>query len=135
VYDKDGIEKENVICAVYQQYNGYLSGVGKQIADFLEPIEIVNGISSYDKPIANGIRCLAAQFIKKFKTEAGGLYITSHEDEQSYNYDIIVGWESSEFLPKPTQPIVRVTSLGGKLFEGTVSEFVNFLDEEQDNEE
>lgn len=69
--------KERPIVAVYQQYDGYLEHVGKQLCDFLSSKTIINGISSnqYTNKYANGIGCLAAQFIRDYKVEVGCLYI------------------------------------------------------------
>jgi hypothetical protein len=123
---------ENVICAIYQQFDGYPSGVGLEIAEFLKEFELVNGMSG-DRTlgkIANGIGCLSAQFIAKFKTEAGNLYMTSPDDRQAYNYDIIVGWGA-----KPTKPIIRVDMYdenGKKVtFEGTPEEFIELVESEK----
>lgn len=131
--DEKGNTKQHVLCAIYQQWDGYLSGVGKEIADFLEPIEMVNGLSyEDDKQIANGIGCLAAQFIAHIKEKAGSVYMTSVEDSQAYNYDIIVGWEGEGFMSKPSQPIVKVNSSRDELFEGTVPELQKFIVESDD---
>lgn len=126
ILDDNGKKEERVLCAIYQQYDGYLDGVGCEIAEFLQPIKMVNGIGSDNENIANGIGCLAAQFIAKFKTRVGGLYMTSINDVQEYNYDILVGWECEGFNVKPTQPIIRVEYYG-KSFEGTVAEFKEFI--------
>ena len=85
-------EKEKPIVAVYQQYDGYLEYVGKQLCDFLSSKTIINGISlnQYTNKYANGIHCLAAQFIRDYKVEVGGLYIYPVDCEnQDYNYDVI----------------------------------------------
>ena len=39
---------------------------------------------------ANGIGCLAAQFVREFKRGIGGLYITNKSDTQSYNYRVFL---------------------------------------------
>lgn len=61
----------------YRQFDGYPSGHGKDLAEFLKPFTIVNGFSSGMKEgtHANGAGCLAAQLIKHFKTDIGGIYI------------------------------------------------------------
>jgi hypothetical protein len=59
-------EKEIVcVASIYQQYDGYLEGVGKELIEWLKTFTIVNGISLDEEiKIANGIDCLAAQYIK-----------------------------------------------------------------------
>ena len=53
---------------MYRQYDGYPSGHGSNLAEFLNSFDaIVNGISVGDnRKIANGMGCLAAQLIAHF---------------------------------------------------------------------
>jgi hypothetical protein len=82
-------EDGEVILSVYQQYDGYPTGVGKELADFLNSKTIISGFSGQTMEThANGIGCLAAQFVKEFKRSIGGLYITNKSDTQSYNYRV-----------------------------------------------
>ena len=106
----------------YRQMDGYPSGHGQQIVDFLKTIKLVNGIPVGTKEpmqMANGAGCLAAQMIVHFKTNvenwnhskggavvrkddhAGGIYIVDHEDAggQAYHYDVFVK-SANGFLPK-----------------------------------
>jgi hypothetical protein len=79
-------ENDTFLCAIYQQYDGYLQGVGNDLKDFIKSGVFVNGINE-DKgdKLFNGMGCLVAQYIKEFKKEAGGLYITSEKEYQEYN--------------------------------------------------
>lgn len=86
------MEDNQHICSIYQQYDGYLSGVGMELASFLDGIKIVNGIGHSPERVANGIECLAAQFIREYKTDAGGLYVISHPQEEEFNY--VVNYDS-----------------------------------------
>ena len=72
VYNKN----HNKLCCMYRQYDGYPSDHGAELAEFLAPITIVNGIS-IDTPTkaANGMGCLAAQLITHFKEGIGGIYL------------------------------------------------------------
>ena len=135
---KTGKTEERTICAIYQQFDGYPSGVGMQIAEFLKDIDVVNGMSG-DRTmgkVANGIGCLSAQYIALNKDEAGNLYMTNPDDSQEYNYEIVVGWEGEGWNQKPTEPIIRVsvytydeeTEEEGALdFEGTALEFIDLV--------
>ena len=78
-------DEDEFICAVYQQFDGYIDGVGKQVVDFISSKSFVNGIGR-DENVFNGYHCFIAQFISNFKTSAGGLYMTSKDDEQEFNY-------------------------------------------------
>ena len=61
---------------MYRQFDGYIEGMGVDLAEFLLPFIIVNGISlSENRKIANGSGCLAAQLVAHFKQEAGGIYL------------------------------------------------------------
>lgn len=81
-----------IIC-MYRQMDGYPEGHGLELATFLAGITMVNGISSYDEPIANGAPCLAAQIVKQFKEGPGGIYLqVPREDidaDQEYTYKVI----------------------------------------------
>jgi hypothetical protein len=84
----------------YQQYDGYPSSVGLQLANFLKKITLVNGISfTESRKIANGIGCLAAQFCKEFKSDAGGFYITDIDSEdEEWNYNVHVSCDDIEIF-------------------------------------
>ena len=81
-------EDNNLLCAVYQQYDGDLNGVGQELKDFIKSKPFVNGIGE-DSNVFNGSGCFIAQFIANFKTKAGGLYIyPSNCENEEYNYSV-----------------------------------------------
>lgn len=64
VKDEDG----NEILTLYRQFDGYLTGHGRDLAKFLKGFKICNGIADYKaKKMANGPGCLAAQIVAHFK--------------------------------------------------------------------
>lgn len=68
--------ESNVLATIYQQYDGYPEGVGRELADFLASGTLVNGIPmGATERMFNGPGCLAAQFIAQFKIKPGGLYL------------------------------------------------------------
>ena len=73
------VVKDNgqTLVTIYRQYDGYLEGLGVDLASFIEPFTVVNGIGvGDDRKIANGMGCLAAQLIGHLKGEkAGNVYI------------------------------------------------------------
>ena len=77
----DGVEQPPIVC-IYQQYDGYFSGVGEDILSFLKGSSVVNGIGAGDTAkMFNGSGDLAARLITHFKhgdaESAGGVYIES----------------------------------------------------------
>ena len=89
-----GREKFDIeLVRVYQQYDGYPSGVGLELANWLNTKTIVNGFGlgqSDDNGYCNGTGCMSAQFIRDFKLGIGGLYITTHDDTEEYDYKVIL---------------------------------------------
>lgn len=90
VYDYDG----TLIVSIHRQYDGYYSGHGQELADWLASKTLVNGIrGDMDKStIANGPGCLAAQMISYFKEQhgVGGVYLPHPDPEgrREYTYEV-----------------------------------------------
>ena len=110
-------EDKTPILNMYRQFDGYPSGHGQELADFLLSGKMVNGIPVGEKQLFfNGMGCLAAQMIANFKKGAGGFYIypvDSNDCWQEYEYHI---WEDT----------VRVTDTENILFEGSWEDFEAF---------
>lgn len=128
-------EKLTHLVSVYQQYDGYIAGVGHELANYILDKEICNGIrlGRDTSKLANGFGCLIAQIIRDFKEDVGGLYIITEDDIQEYNYDIIfdsdlyyncdfnVKHETDEYFK------VKVTDWNEQtIFEGTLKELLEF---------
>lgn len=116
----DEFKKEEPILSVYQQFDGYIDGVGYDLANFLKDKKIINGISNQtmEEGFANGMGCLAAQYVAKKKTEIGGFYLTTKNDEQEYNYEV-------RFIDGKL--IIKVDD-----FEGTPEELLNYKPSDED---
>ena len=128
---------EKPIVNLYRQYDGYPTGHGAELAQFLSEFHITNGISSGEtRRTANGMGCLAAQVVAHFKDSVGGFYIhsvDSTECGQDYEYHV---------YQKDKELRVRVTDRGCNMFgltmsdtnegifDGTVAEFVKFCFDE-----
>jgi len=70
--EDDGTE----ICVMYRQYDGYISGHGADLKEFLKDMYLVNGMGGgQPKRIANGMDCLTAQVIAHFKDGPGNIYV------------------------------------------------------------
>ena len=91
-------EKEKVIMSVYQQYDGYLEGVGAQVALTLKKWT-VEGVTEthYNEYLkkevtntnkANGINDLALLYVMDNKKTAYNMYVGSPEDKEEFNYEV-----------------------------------------------
>jgi hypothetical protein len=65
---------KEIVC-MYRQFDGYPSGLGQELRDFLSKRKIVNGFSAGDSRNFNGIGCLAAQVVAHFKKGIGNVYL------------------------------------------------------------
>lgn len=113
-------DQEQPILSVYQQYDGYIEGVGHELATWLKDKKVINGISgqTMQDGYANGMGCLAAQYVAAKKDRIGGFYLTSSDDEQNYNYTVRMLDEKL---------IIEVDDI----FKGTPEELLNFKEHEE----
>lgn len=131
-------EKATPIINMYRQYDGYPSGHGAELAEFLSGGRLVNGLSGMGKERQfNGMGCLAAQMVANFKDGAGSFYlypVTTTDCGQDYEYHVrnIDG----EF--KITVFNCGVNFFGltqseqhDKIFEGNLSQFAEFCSAEE----
>ena len=82
---------ERVEVQVYKHYDGYPEGHPLELAKFLKDFKVVNGVPfGSDSRTANGIDCLAAQYVAAFKMGPGDLYVenpdTNHGDIEYVTY-------------------------------------------------
>jgi hypothetical protein len=117
---KNGKEKHTPIIKLYRQYDGYMEGHGLELAEFLAPYHIVNGLGGDTKiKVANGMGCLAAQLVASFKDGPGQFYLyppkLGVDNWQEYEYHVY-------------KDKVVVTTIGSNndntIFEGTWGEFL-----------
>lgn len=89
-------ENGKPICAFYRQFDGYPSGHGREISDFMSGMVVINGFNNKMEAgnYANGAGCFAAQLIAKLKTQIGNVYMVAipdgPNDEEEYMYDLDV---------------------------------------------
>ena len=116
---------ETPIMCMYRQFDGYLSGHGQELANFLNELTVGNGISG--KPelfnFANGMGCLAAQMIVWFKKTPGGFYIHPIELDQD-------AWQDYEYHVYENKVVVK--NPGEVIFEGSWNEFLLLTTESED---
>ena len=109
-------EENKPVVNMYRQFDGYPSGHGQELANFLLSGELVNGYSDENAKVFNGMGCLAAQMIVNFKKSVGGFYIYPIESNscwQEYEYHI---YEDTVIIKNPDEVI----------FNGTWKEFYDF---------
>jgi len=85
----DDHTKEEIV-VMYRQYDGYPSGHGRDLTNFLNEMKIVNGIPGGKKltQLANGISCLAAQVVSHFKNGVGDFYLHAG-DTRDYGEEFV----------------------------------------------
>ena len=107
---------------MYRQYDGYPSGHGRELAEFLSPLTIVNGIGRETANIANGMGCLAAQLVAHFKDGVGQFYlhpVSAKDCGQDYEYHV---YENR---------VVVKNYNGNEIFSGTWENFDKFCAAEE----
>ena len=127
--DKENVtQKENLIC-MYRQYDGYPSGHGKELANFLADRTIVNGYGLGDDNLLknNGMGCLSAELLSEFKNGIGNIYCYPPNTERD--------WEDFEYIiegNEKDQINVRVYDWERReIFNGSVNEFCIFCHEKE----
>ncbi len=123
-----GHDKEFVLVNIYRQMDGYPSGMGRELADFISKTKMVNGIGigQAEDRIANGAGCFAAQLIAQLKDGPGGIYIDSPagECDNDYTYKIRI----DTFNPRKAIGI-EVFNWGKRIFKGNAARFIDFCAE------
>ena len=124
----DGNQRVANLCMVmYQQFDGYPSGVGLEIADFLDGREVVNGIGADVGKASNGMACLAAELVSETKDGIGGTYLypTRTKDAgQDYEYHIYL---DGDYYQRTHRLMVRVRDYKKQtIFKGDVAAFMKF---------
>jgi hypothetical protein len=125
VYDQYG-EVQKPVCNMYRQFDGYPSGHGAELAEFL------NKCDSY-----NGMGCLAAQMIHKFKTESYNVYLYPTDITncgQDYEYHISQkkdGLYLELFNCGCNMFGLTMSDTHELIFQGYLSEFTKFCSSEE----
>jgi hypothetical protein len=137
VYEKYGQIQKPVV-NMYRQFDGYPTGHGAELAEFLSSGTMVNGLGVGSKTLQfNGMGCLAAQMVAHFKQTPGGFYIHPVDVTdcgQDYEYHI---YDSGKGL------YVEVYNCGcnffgvsgdthENIFKGNLKEFTKFCGKESE---
>ena len=83
-----GVDKIHV--QIYNHYDGYPSGLGVTLADYLQDFTVVNGLSTGQGKVANGIGCLAAQTVQHIKEGPGNVYLHKPSERSWEDYEYFI---------------------------------------------
>ena len=134
VYD----ESNKPIINMYRQFDGYPTGHGAELAEFLNSGRMVNGLRlGADEKFFNGMGCLAAQLVAHFKQESGGFYMYSVDQKdcgQDFEYHIM--YDDGTLKIKVYNCGVNFFGLTQDdtyepIFEGSLTEFTEFCREKE----
>ena len=80
------------ILNAYFHYDGYPSYTGTKLGEYLEKFNVGNGITFGAKlgTYANGMGCLAAQFVGDFKEELGNMYLIGSNNNWITDFNYVV---------------------------------------------
>ena len=137
--------EEKPFCKLYNQYDSYLEGLGKEIATWILGKKIVNGYTLAQEQAgnyANGFEDLATLFIADYKHGIGGLHLIEPTLDHStnelcdYNYEIVYNW--TLYLPEDgiwadKMITIRVFNWESDkpIFVGSPRELLNYIREEE----
>lgn len=126
-----------ILVNMNRQSDGYLSGHGEELFNFLDGMEVVNGLSFGKRNVFNGPGCLAASLVAYFKEGPGGIYLNPGEEEpytNDYTYIIDVERrETSDGEIEFGQPLLSVYEWNSAIGKDmTVEEFGVFVKTERE---
>jgi hypothetical protein len=92
-------DDEQPLLCLYRHMDGYPEGQGQDLHDFLADYHLVNGyvLTKPSTNQANGMGCLAAQYVAAVKNGVGRYYLypTDTEDaDQEYEYHVYGGLQA-----------------------------------------
>lgn len=114
-------ETGTTLVTIYRQYDGYPTGMGKDLKDILAPKTLGNGISGGAtlENFANGMGCAAAAVIAALKDEVGNVYLYAPDSKDC--------WEEYVYTIRPLNYTFLLTVYSvyadRLLYEGPITEF------------
>lgn len=124
--------KNEKIVTMYRQFDGYPTGHGKELAEFLVQGKLVNGIGSNEPQLVfNGMGCLTAQVVANFKDGPGNIYLHRGGTTgcwEEYRYEVIGNEETKELTFK----CIEVHGKPVTLYQGTVQGFLEFVEKQKE---
>lgn len=130
-------EKGDLYVTLYRQFDGYPSGHGKELAEWLEGAEIGNGIRGNEPPgFFNGVEDLACRLVTFFRQDhrqIGGFYVIPPGSGWYGEYIYTVIGVNPGFHDDRGDVTVKVDSYNKPLFSGTVEAFRHWVDEPEED--
>ena len=121
------IEDNKTLTTMYRQYDGYLSGHGNDLAEFLKDFKVVNGYSGDTTKLANGMGCLTAQLIAHFKQGCGNIYIHPPNTKDCWEeYDYTIYLEDNKIKIKAVKVYDKEF-----IFQGTPNELLGLPEDQK----
>ena len=87
-------DRQQEIAVLYRQSDGYPSGHGRELAEFLAGFVLTDGFGERRQGLANGMECLAAWVVARFKRETGEFYLMpagTRSTGEMYRYVVYQG--------------------------------------------
>ena len=108
------------ICVLYRQMDGYPSGHGEELKQFLSGKRLCNGITMGrdNARYFNGLGCLAASLVAHFKKGIGEFYLHAAGTRDC--------WEDYRYFVSPGEDGINLrceTSTARVLYDGPVEDF------------
>ena len=121
-------EKEMMV--FYRHYDGYPTGHGTDLLNFLKGKMIVNGLSSENENlnIANGMGCLAAQIVEHFKNGPAYFYLYP-SDTRDYGEEYIY----TIYTKKDEGLCIKVETTyedASEEFHGTIAQYEDWINKQ-----
>ena len=113
------------IVVLYRQYDGYPTGHGRDLLNFLNNMKIVNGMNSKNEKlkIANGMGCLSAQVVAYLKEAPGDFYLHSAGTRDIGEEFIYTLYYTEELNIK----VQDTYDNGHNLFDGNIKAYKNWM--------
>ena len=134
VHDESGM----AIINMYRQFDGYPTGHGAELAEFLNSGSMVNGLRlGVDEKFFNGMGCLAAQMVAHFKKESGNFYLYSTEaDDCGQDFEYHIMYDDGTLKIKVYNCGVNFFGFSQgdvheRIFDGNLAEFTEFCREKE----
>lgn len=120
------MDNDQIVAVIYIQFDGYPSGVGKDIKNILGSRKLVNGYQDA-KAEVNGMRCAAAMLVAGLKNDsAGGVYLYPVDAEdvgEEYEYKLWTDGGEIAFGESRQIQIECKESGGHLIYSGPLSEW------------
>ncbi len=123
------------IVVMYQQYDGYPEGYGRELAEFLAGMVVVNGLGGSPGKVANGMSCLTAQVVANFKNAPGNTYLhvaRTRDIGEEYIYILRESSVSRGTVEMECWTVPYDNRDNEQLFSGTPREFLEWVELEKE---